>query len=534
MLSMRPVLAGAVFLGGVLLIVLLPQTYPDLNLSQFHIIGQQPYLNYNYTHYNGDVDHKNQDGGTPLASVRRSDNIDDTTTSSTRDSTRDSAKNSTTDSTTDSTKNSATAPSNTILTTESNTVADSNKQLPTMNPAYIRTMAHRRQVLTKVCQTHTTKFSDALAYHYFYSSRNHYLYCAVPKIGSSTMKRVLYVMEKGSNENPLSLSGMGIHQSGVVTQRTIKRQGIGSPLEIKDPSLVKIMFTRNPYHKMFSAFTDKLYSMVDLGLCSKIANERRSSGSTAAAAAARHLVLANISFSDCLEYAMGGNPGVALSRDKHFLPVSSDCDACHVGYDVIGKMETFNADMEYFLSALNKTSVWRAMGDVDANHEQRVVNDIISRTFRKTIAVGEKKKKDHVYCAMKDVVLRRTWSLLQIRGYLSDPSKYPLLHYQDGDGDMRMRNCDVDVSWFKAQAMKALSSEAQDPEAREARSAQRQAYLWRAYRGVPLSVLRRYRDFVQKDCDLFDYDCSPPEIFSGRRDGDEEGNIFTDVKYMFV
>ena len=151
------------------------------------------------------------------------------------------------------------------------------------------------------------------------------------------------------------------------------------------------------------------------------------------------------------------------------------------------------------------------MGDVDSNHEQKVVEDIVKRTFG---GLHD--------CEFKDLVLRRVWSLLKIRGYLSDKSPYPLPNRKD--------SCDVSSSKFVELAMKALS-EADD---RQARKAQRHKYMLQAYRSVPLSVLKEYRDFVQTDCDLFGYDCSPDELFLGRRDGDEEGNIFSYFKYMFI
>ena len=112
--------------------------------------------------------------------------------------------------------------------------------------------------------------------------------------------------------------------------------------------------------------------------------------------------------------------------------------------------------------------------------------------------------------------------MLQIRGYLSDDSVYPFKN--------KKASCLVSSSQFNHLALATLS----EVEDRHALKSQRQKYLLQAFRSVPLSVLKQYRDFVQKDCDLFDYDCSPPEIFQGRRDGDEEGNIFSDIKYMLA
>lgn len=358
-----------------------------------------------------------------------------------------------------------------------------------------RVMSYRRQVMKQACQKYTTKLDSLVSM--FYSPRGNFMYCAVPKVGSSFMKRVMYVVANGNGENPLHMSGVLIHHQTKNLQITKTKDVYGDH--------VNIMFTRDPYEKIFSAYTDKIYTTLFDDICRKISGQV--SGSYSA--------MVNTSFSNTLRYAMGQYTNTPIAIDPHFRRSSYSCDVCNVNYDFIGKMESFNEDVEFFLSAINQTRVFKAMGDVDSNHEQKVVTDLVDRTFStKTTQFDD--------CEFKELVLRRLWNLLQIRGYLSDMSTYPLTNKKD--------NCQVNSSKFVQLTMQTLS-QAGD---RQARKAQRHKYMLQAYRSVPLKVLNEFRDFVQKDCDLFDYDCSPDELFFGRREGDEEGNIFSDVKYMFV
>ena len=362
-----------------------------------------------------------------------------------------------------------------------------------INDSYSDVMFHRRQVMKQACQNYTT-YPDSQR-SYFYSAKGRFLYCAIPKVGSSFMKRVLYVVAQGTTDNPLHMSGMSIHQN--MDRLSLGKQSIKSPLHIKEDH-VNIMFTRNPYHKVFSAYTDKIYSTSFEDVCLTIS--RKFGGNRSG----DYLAVVNVSFADTLRYAMG--QGV----DVHFQVTSRHCDVCNMDYDFIGKMENFNDDLEFFLKSINQTKVFEAMGDVDLNHGQKAISDIIKRTFRE-------KKKSFGDCELKFYVLRKIWNLLQIRGYLSDKSVYPLKN-----------NCSISSSKFETLALRALS----EIEDRNALRFQRQKYMLQAFRSVPLEVLKQYRDFVQKDCDLFDYDCSPPELFQGRHEGDEEGNIFSDIKYI--
>ena len=275
---------------------------------------------------------------------------------------------------------------------------------------------------------------------------------------------------------------------------------------------MKITFTRDPFQKVFSAYVDKVYRTFIEGTNRKIV-QGTSSSRTRGQTSIAPISLLNVSFSQTLEYVISGR------ADDHYKYQHAFCDVCHVNYDVIGKMETFNDDVKYFLTSVNRPDVFKAIGNIDSNNARKIVIDTVVTTFERTITPTRS-------CQFKDVLLRRVWSMFQIRGYVSDDAKFPFINSNE--------TCPVSRSEFEELVLIALSNSGIGAAASEALKAQKKNYFLQAFRSVPLSVLKRYRDHVRVDCQLFEYDCQPPELFLGRREGDEIENIFSDIKYMYA
>ena len=315
------------------------------------------------------------------------------------------------------------------------------------------------------------------------------------------------------NINPLSLSGERIHRErGFQVRRLGYHINTSEEINTVFKGVTKIMFTRDPYQKIFSAYTDKIYTTAFLPMCRDIVQrmqpwyERKYISSKAAL---------NISFSSFLEYTLlrfgPGDGDFMMGASDHVQPPARHCDVCHVDYDVIGKMETFNDDFRYFMTIINQTKLLRSMGDMEGSNAKKALSDIVKRTLT-----------DILDCDYKNALLRRLWSLFQIRGFIDDDFKFPL----HGDEESI---CSIEIERFENLALDALSTSG--PRAKL--KSQRKEYYLKAFRSAPLDVLNRYSRFVQRDCDLFGYDCSPKEIFQGRKDGDEQRNIFSDIKYMY-
>ena len=331
----------------------------------------------------------------------------------------------------------------------------------------------------------------------------------------------------------MDISGVKVHSwiSTFSLAKSATRSATRSASDVNHnlTDVTKVVFTRCPYMKIFSAFVDKVFPMSMPRINFKIFHDSHLANRSSNGSSPRDLYrksslsLLNISFSSTLLYAAGAYSDIRLV-DPHFRSPSSFCDVCHVNYDVIGKVETFNDDVEYFLKFINQTKVFESMGDVDSNNEKRTITDVVFRTFKdfRLMKTSGKRRTRGIYsCRFSDAILRRVWKLFQIRGYLSDSVPFPLKDQGE--------SCSIHESQFLTLAMKALARSG----SREKRKSQRHKYFLQAFRSVPLDVLHRYRESVQRDCHLFGYDCNPPDIFQGRRPGDEEENIFSDIKYLF-
>ena len=269
------------------------------------------------------------------------------------------------------------------------------------------------------------------------------------------------------------------------------------------------MFTRNPFQKVLSAYVDKIFPFSLIPISHRIYIADHSDFNLNEPP----FQVLNISFSRTLQYASGMLTSRIEQVDSHFLPASYSCDVCHIHYDYIGKMETFNEDFRFIMSSLNESKVVKAMGDIDSNNEKNIITDVIYRTFRST--------RKTYNCVFRDAIFRRIWKHFQIRGILSDNQVYPL--------DRSDKSCNIKRQQYLGMALDALLRSKN----REKRRLQRDKYFLQAFKSVPLHILHSYRESVRRDCDLFGYDCSPADIFEGRKEGDEESNIFSDIRFLY-
>ena len=164
---------------------------------------------------------------------------------------------------------------------------------------------------------------------------------------------------------------------------------------------------------------------------------------------------------------------------------------------------------------LNRTEVFQAMGNIDSNNERKIVIDTVATSFERTLAPKRS-------CEFKEALLRRLWSMFQIRGYICDTLRFPFRNTGE--------TCNIDRMSFEQLVLDAMSKSND----RNSLKAQKKRYFLQAFRSVPLSVLTQYRGHVSQDCQLFGYDCSPPELFQGRQDGDEVDNMFSDIKFLYT
>ena len=284
------------------------------------------------------------------------------------------------------------------------------------------------------------------------------------------------------------------------------------------------MFARNPFHRIFSAYCDKVFmlayetSKIVKTIREKTLRKRQGQkGPTGGGGKNTPFLYTgrefNITFGEILDYA-------AYSMDPHFIRISKQCDPCAMNFTVLGRMETFDADSRYVLDKLNRSHVLQDKMEDDVFKDSRdkgTIQDLLQRVSSILSATGGGSVSGGT---TKFKALVRTWKVFHIRGFIRDDIAFPL-----SVADTK----NVTMSHIVELAVQAL--ELSGPPAK--RLAQRDKYYQQAFRSVPLATIRRFSQFMKPDCRLFGYNCYPEEIYKDRREGDEEVNVFSSDSYLY-
>ncbi|GFO05608.1 carbohydrate sulfotransferase [Plakobranchus ocellatus] len=346
----------------------------------------------------------------------------------------------------------------------------------------------------------------------FYDPNTNSMYCSVAKIGSSMWKRLFLVLHSNKTRDPFSLSGLAIHTNQEMAQLSLSKLPKKKRLQVIDDAFT-FMFARNPFHRIFSAYCDKIFMLAyetkkivrDVRRKLRQANRYSSSTDEFIYTGPEY----NVTFAETLDYA-------ARSNDTHFMTISSQCNPCDIEFQVLGKLESLDLDSRYILAKLNRSHILRNKPHEEKfkqSRDQGIIKELVERVFR---VLNAEPKATSKYKA-----LVRMWKVFHIRGLVRDDLQFPL-NESESESLTAFR-----MIYLGMQALK-------DSGRPEVRLAQREKYYAQAFRSVPLAVMERFSKYVDTDCKLFDYDCSPSDIFQGRQHGDEEDNIFSNDQFLYT
>ncbi|CAH1778137.1 unnamed protein product [Owenia fusiformis] len=267
-------------------------------------------------------------------------------------------------------------------------------------------MLRRRDVLRKHCPVVKPKPDPHLGL--LVSDKHKVLFCDVAKIGSTFLKKMWYILENNLPEkDPMNMKKniFSVHFPRLadfnITERT-KRIN----------SYTKMIFTRNPYSRLFSAYQNKFVTV------------NPSYWSIAKGFIKRHrknpkdlsiLCGHDLTFEEYLSI-VSENPRNTRYMDYHWRPLSAYCDPCSIDYDIIGKMESFNEDLQHFLCKIN------AEDKINLPH----VNPLALRKFNVKLeisdSVGNIKKIDEK-CIPKSELVNRVVQNMVNHGYIEPIDK---------------------------------------------------------------------------------------------------------------
>ncbi|XP_076445538.1 carbohydrate sulfotransferase 13-like [Babylonia areolata] len=320
--------------------------------------------------------------------------------------------------------------------------------------------------------------------------RHQLMYCFIPKVASSTMKRVFSILEgKNRGQSLFNLSSRFIHRiRGSYTQM---RPGTGSFLRRYHAvnKFTKFLIVRDPYERLFSAFVDRLFgiseNLVKMTRLVKMPQSERQN----------RCAVMNLRFSHLVDYVTRFPP---TGMDQHYTPYFVSCFPCHISYDYISKMETFRSDVENVLTSVGVDSR-EVLGDEEkfnTTSELSILRDVSKRAFEIM------KKNTSLNCFTKYQFLKRNWVTFQIRGYLSINDSFPWRK------EAEVKNVTCEQFLQKVQAAYLGVTD------RQAVQLQKDLAMREAYYSVPHHLLHKLQAVLQRDCDLFGYDCSVDRRFN--------------------
>ncbi|KAM8861393.1 carbohydrate sulfotransferase 8-like isoform 1-T3 [Synchiropus picturatus] len=202
----------------------------------------------------------------------------------------------------------------------------------------------RRHLIRSVCTKMGYPDVAVLRHHVsrvFVENRYKLLYCEVPKAGCSNWKRVLMVLG-GSASSARLIPHDEVHYGNHLKQLdSYPRDAITDKLR----SYTKVLFVREPFQRLVSAFRDKFenpnpyyHSVFGRAIISRY----RANATQAARSSGD-----GVTFREFVQYLLDVRRPAWM--DSHWQPVAHLCSPCLLKYDFIGKFERLEEEADHLL-----------------------------------------------------------------------------------------------------------------------------------------------------------------------------------------
>ncbi|XP_047188963.1 carbohydrate sulfotransferase 8-like isoform X1 [Scophthalmus maximus] len=258
-----------------------------------------------------------------------------------------------------------------------------------------KTQESRRHLLNEICDKYQPGITGRPVFRrqvsrVYVEDRSRLLYCEVPKAGCSNWKRVLMVLG-GSAASTRHIPHDAAHYANRLRRlESYDRVGIAERLR----SYTKVLFVREPFERLVSAFRDKFESpnsyyhpVFGRPIISRYrANATRSALRTGA----------GVTFREFVQYLLDVRRPVGL--DIHWEPVGQLCSPCLLRYSFIGKFERLEEEANMVLRSVGAPGNLTFPGFKDRNPlAERTSSTITQRYFSQLNATERQKAFDFFY-----------------------------------------------------------------------------------------------------------------------------------------
>lgn len=307
-------------------------------------------------------------------------------------------------------------------------------------------------------------------------------YCAVQKASCTMWIRLIKFMDGQNKEtgNPMTLTKYLIHNKGQQFHKKIKMKG---PDAIFISRSLRVMTVRDPFTRLWSAYIDKFLLLDFWSSKGKQIIEMTRKHPKPLSTRCGH----DVTFPEFIQYVIKiGHQFTYLDQDKHWLPASDICDPCAFNPHIIGKQETFMADMKYTLKKIKLDYLFHEMNSIPSVEFE--IKDVIDYNFK-------------IYSNFKSCIdiyglCKRLWTAFILNGYIPSEESFPTNIYQDSLNVESFYGLVKDIR-TKYNITRATTKE------------KRRQALETAYKQIPANHKEELQKLYKMDFELFGYNSDP-------------------------
>ncbi|XP_063295573.1 carbohydrate sulfotransferase 8-like [Pelobates fuscus] len=237
------------------------------------------------------------------------------------------------------------------------------------------TQTHRKNIMKLVCQQNNRTFNSSYRIPSFVSRQLYvehsykFIYCEVPKVGCTNWKRIILLLNKTFAVSHEDLEHFEVHTNSLLVR--LSSYNYSQQMEMLQ-NYTKVMFVRDPLHRLVSAYRDKFLHEENIyysktfadRIKAKIRKNKNSSQKVTFEEFARFIIQENERY-----------------RDIHWKPMHALCDPCNIQYDIVGKFETMKEDSDFVLKTIKAPNHFQYPNIKHYPNESRTNEEISMKYF---------------------------------------------------------------------------------------------------------------------------------------------------------
>lgn len=329
----------------------------------------------------------------------------------------------------------------------------------------------------------------------FVDAAHNILFCPIQKVASTFWTRTFLAIDsRGRIESPFLIKT--VNYSLLETYESFQKSRPEDFQASVMNNAISLLVVRDPYTKLFSAYTDKIYHPNHYFW--------RTTGKTIEDMLKRPSVPHcghSVSFPDFIKYIIHARNETGIEIDPHFTPIYEHCDPCVSKYDYIMTFENLKAEYFYITNMFKakfNISLTVSFEDFEKEAALKIAEEHISISFLTM------KRYSKVCNIPPYSFLLRTWRFLQITGVLPKGVDIP---FQNDANAGRV------TKRMYLEAVTGVLSVGLDWDLLKK---QRYEALVQAYQSVDKKDVNALIDIMKKDCAYFGYDDTPEYLFTNR------------------